>query len=258
MQALIGHTGFVGGHLLAQAGGFDRLYNSRNIGELAGSFELLVCAGVRAEKWLANKEPRSDWQGIERLIDCLGRVRVRELILISTVDVFRAPCAVDEDAPIELDGLHAYGRNRFLLERFVQDRFATRIVRLPGLFGSGLKKNVVFDLLHGNQVERIDPGGVFQFYDLRRLWDDIERVRQAGLKLAHLVTEPVAVGDLAREAFGIELRQTPQSASPRYDVRTRYNQVLGGERGYLQDCRSVLAGLREFVGAHPARGRSAA
>ncbi len=47
-------------------------------------------------------------------------------------------------------------------------------MRLPGLYGPGLKKNVIFDFLHDNDVHKIDSRGVFQFYDTTRLWRDLE------------------------------------------------------------------------------------
>ena len=45
------------------------------------------------------------------------------------------------------DGLPAYGRNRLQLERWVREDYPNAlIVRLPALYGIGLKKNFLFDL----------------------------------------------------------------------------------------------------------------
>src|SRR5471032_1906206 len=98
--ALIGHTGFVGSNLLRQAR-FDATYNSSNIEAIAGEeFDLLVCAGVRAEKWIANANPAADRGGIDRLIQALTTVKARRAILISSVDVFITPIEVDESSPV--------------------------------------------------------------------------------------------------------------------------------------------------------------
>ena len=43
------------------------------------------------------------------------------------------------------------------------------IVRLPGLFGAGLKKNLIYDFVHDNRLDLIHPDGQFQFYDLERI-----------------------------------------------------------------------------------------
>ena len=62
--ALIGYTGFVGSNLARQLR-FDATYNTSNIESIAGEeFDLLVCAGVRAEKWIANANPDADRAGI--------------------------------------------------------------------------------------------------------------------------------------------------------------------------------------------------
>src|SRR5262245_60806077 len=111
-SALIGHTGFVGGNLRSQ-GRYTELYNSKNIADIAGrSFELVVSAGCRAAKWLANKEPEADRAGIEPLKRALERVEAERFVLISTVDVYPQPVGVDESFEPPLEGAQPYGRHR--------------------------------------------------------------------------------------------------------------------------------------------------
>ena len=243
-SALIGHTGFVGSNLRA-ALPFDVLVNSKNLEELRGqSFDLVVCAGARAEKWKANRDPDGDLAGIERLITVLHDVRARSFVLVSTVDVFENPVDVDESA--SADAHHAYGRHRRLLEALCAHQFPTLIARLPALFGPGLKKNAVFDLLHDNQVEKIHPESTYQFYDVRWLWPDLEKARGAGIQLLHLATEPIAMREIASRCFGRELRP-PAGLPARYDVRSRHAALWGAKDGYLRPRAAVLGALEAFV-----------
>ena len=245
--ALIGHTGFVGQNLARQTR-FDDLYNSRNIEQIAGrSYDLVVCSGARAEKWLANREPEQDRQGIARLCQCLEQVQASRVILMSTVDVFQSTLGVDEGTQINLDGLCPYGANRFELEEFVRGRFDALVVRLPGVFGPGLKKNIIYDFLNGNQVDRIHHASVFQFYDLNWLWSDIEVAQAAGLKLIHLATEPVSVGEVAREVFEFSFENEPPAPPARYDFRSWHAERFGGQGGYLRSKAEVLEAMRAFV-----------
>ena len=147
--ALIGYSGFVGQTLL-RAASFDHLYRSTNIQDITGhSFDLVVCAGAPAQKWLANKEPAADARSIDSLMDCLRTIQASRFVLVSTVDVFGKPVCVDETCAVETEGLHPYGFNRWRLEQFVRSTFAEAlIIRLPGLVGHGLKKNILFDFLN--------------------------------------------------------------------------------------------------------------
>ncbi|RYF49093.1 MAG: pyridine nucleotide transhydrogenase, partial [Cytophagaceae bacterium] len=151
-DALVGYSGFVGSTLLRQRQ-FDALFRSTNIGDIAGkAFKTVYCAGAPAQKWLANKNPIDDLANIEALIRCLDKVEADEFVLISTVDVFASPVSVDEDTVPNKEGLHAYGRHRLMLEEYVKSRSSRNlIVRLPGLVGPGLKKNIIYDYAHGNQ-----------------------------------------------------------------------------------------------------------
>ena len=60
MRALVGYTGFVGSNICEKSK-FEGLYNSKNMQDAYGTApELLIYYGVRAEKFLANREPEKD------------------------------------------------------------------------------------------------------------------------------------------------------------------------------------------------------
>lgn len=149
MKALVGYTGFVGSNLYA-SGAFDQVYNSKNIEEAYGTNpELLVYAGVRAEKYLANNDPQKDLEQVMQARENIRKIAPKKLVLISTIDVFKVPQDVDEDSKIDTDGLHAYGYDRYQLELGVREDFEDAcIVRLPSLFGRNIKKNFIYDYIN--------------------------------------------------------------------------------------------------------------
>ncbi|MEG0877808.1 MAG: NAD(P)-dependent oxidoreductase [Oscillospiraceae bacterium] len=146
--ALVGYTGFVGSNIAA-AHPFDGLYNSKNIKEAFGQMpELLIYAGLPAAKFLANKAPEQDMAVCNEAFANIKAIAPQRLVLISTVDVYKTPCEVDENTPILLDDMDAYGKNRARLEQMVRSEYPDAlIVRLPGLFGFALKKNFIFDII---------------------------------------------------------------------------------------------------------------
>lgn len=246
-DALIGYTGFVGSNLLRQRP-FSALYNSRNIEEIRGRrFDTLVCAGARAEKWWANQHPAEDRAGIQRLCESLARVDARRVVLVSTVDVYPDPRDVNEDTSIDINQCHAYGRHRLELEQIVAERFDAVVVRLPGLFGSGLKKNVLYDFRHDNNVDRVDSRGVFQFYDIGRLTADVARAIAANISLLNVATEPISVADIARDCFGMAFTNHVAASAARYDVRSIHDAEFGGSDGYLLKREEVMDALKIWV-----------
>lgn len=251
-NALIGYTGFVGATLCRQSR-MDDLFRSANIADIEGkSFDTVVCAGAPAQKWVANRDPDKDRQNLQALIDHLQTIKCNTFILISTVDVFSNPSAVDEQTPVDEAGLHAYGLHRRMLEKFVESHFARHlVVRLAGLVGPGLRKNVIFDLLNDNNLDAIDSRGVFQFYPMVNLWPDIEIAREAGLKLVHLTAEPISVGDVALHGFGRRFDHTSGSTPAIYDMRTRYADLYGARGHYQYDVRESLLAIRAYVQSEP-------
>lgn len=149
MKFLVGSTGFVGGNLLASAA-FDGAFHRSDVAEAYGARpDLLVYAGVTAAKFLANQDEAADFAVVRAATENIERIAPKRLVLISTIDVLPIPVGVDESATINMAECDAYGRNRRKLELWARDyRKDTLVVRLPALFGKGLKKNFLFDLLH--------------------------------------------------------------------------------------------------------------
>lgn len=248
MTALIGYSGFVGSNLLLRRS-YDALFRSSNIEDIRGrSFEHIVCAGVQAMKWWANLHPEEDLAGIQRLLDPLAGVKAERFTLISTIDVYPAPRGVDEDTVIDRHQHHAYGMNRLVVEDRIRAMFPrAAIIRLPGLFGPGLKKNVIYDLIHDNNLDKVHPGGVFQYYDLRRLADDIDRAWDKGIELLNISSEPIGTLEIRDRLFpGKELGGTGQ-APDAYDMRSKHAATWEGADGYLYNQQQILADLERFL-----------
>jgi hypothetical protein len=246
-DALIGNTGFVGSNL-QRGRSFGSVFNSSNIGEIRGRrFRTLICAAPGAEKWKASLDPQADLAAVDRLWAKLESVEAEKLVLISTVDVYPDPVGVDEDTAIDLERCAPYGRHRLELERRVSERFDSLVVRLPGLFGPGLKKNALYDLLHDHRVDMIDSRAVYQYYDAICLAKDLVTAQQARLSLVNFATEPIAIEMVAREVFGKELTPRVGSQPANYDFRSRHAALFGGKKGYLQTAAEVLDAMRLWV-----------
>lgn len=300
--ALVGYTGFVGSNLKVQFE-FDALYNSQNIEEAFGTRpDLLVYAGVRAEKYLANKDPGRDMDLIREAMDNISGIMPERLVLISTIDVYKNPVDVNEDTPIETEGLHPYGANRYRLERWAMDNVPNvHVIRLPGLFGKGIKKNFIYDLIHvipsnlneekyielseksklvkahyvkqesgfyrcayesekeraalRNEFERLgfsavhftDSRGVFQFYNLARIWRDIEIVLHHRLPLVNFAAEPLGIGEIYSAVKGGAFINEIAPKAPHYDFKTKHAALFSGEKGYIAAKDEILRDIVRFI-----------
>ena len=301
MKSLVGYTGFVGSNIYA-AGNFDAAYNSKNIAEAYGTNpDLLVFAGLRAEKYLANKAPEKDMELIYQAKENIARIHPKMLVLISTIDVFKNPRGVDENTVIETENLHAYGYNRYQLELWVRENFPDAlIIRLPGLFGKNIKKNFIYDyinvipfmlkaekfyelaekdsdlenyynlqdngffkvnvsdadremlkdkfrMLGFSALNFTDSRSIYQFYNLERVWNDIQLVLSNGIKLWHPATEPVSAGELYKYLTGNEFNNELDGIPTDYDYRTIHDDLFGGKDGYICSKEIVMEDIRRFA-----------
>jgi hypothetical protein len=309
MDAVIGNTGFVGGHLCRQHH-FEARFNSRNIDEAAGRhYQTVVCAAAPGSMFEANRFPERDRERVEGLIAQLGRIGAQRFVLLSSIAVLGDFDGGYDESTTAFQTDLAYGRHRRQLEVFCQGHFADcLIVRLPALFGDGLKKNFLFDILnpvptmlneeayqgllqgsppalrdalpavytwdgrlgmhvvdrtaleHSSLRADFDaavietglsalrfthPDSRFQYYDIARLWSDIDRCEEADLRVIHLAPEPLSAGEIY---WAITQRPMPATEARvhREDMRTRHSALWGRDDGYIENAGSVLPRIVQF------------
>ncbi len=192
---LIGYTGYVGTNLDLKYN-FTHKYNSKNIHEIQNdTYDLVICAGISATKWWSNLHEKEDLDNIMSLLNNLKSVKTKKFILISTIDVYNNINDGNEDTLIDPNNM-PYGKNRHYVETFIKETFDNyNIIRLPGLFGFGLKKNIIYDYLH-NSLKELNINSSFQWYNVGNLFDDINIIIQNNNNITNLFTEPIHNNDL--------------------------------------------------------------
>lgn len=249
-RCLVGYTGYVGTTLLTQTD-FDDLYNSSNIESIQNKeYDLVVCAAAPAVKWKANQAPEEDLDNINRLITSLRKVRAETFVLISTVDVYKNPTDVNEDSYIDPESAEPYGRHRYYLEQFVKENFANHlIVRLPGLFGKGLKKNFIYDLIHSNALHLTHHQSKFQFYNMNSLWNDIQISLNNSLSLVNFATAPVSPLEIAEHSLGTPFLNETEKKPVNYNMRSTHAKIFspGAKDGYMKSKEVILQEISTFI-----------
>ncbi|MFW5437710.1 pyridine nucleotide transhydrogenase [Paenibacillus apiarius] len=246
---LIGYTGYVGSTLLRQTQ-FDDLYNSKNINDIEyKEYDLIVCAGAPAVKWRANQAPTEDLDNINKLMKHIGHVKSKRFVLISTVDVYQHPYNVDEITIINPDVTDPYGRHRYYLEQFVKENFENvLIVRLPGLFGEGLKKNFIYDLIHDNCLHMTHRESNFQFYNMQYLWNDIQTALNNNLKLVNFSAEPVMASEISEFCLGTKFNNVTEKEPVNYNVKSRYAHIFNRQsKDYIITKQDILNDIRNYI-----------
>jgi hypothetical protein len=246
--AIVGATGFVG-NCLRRAFPGSAHYNSANIDTIRGRhFELLICAAPTSLRWWVNKHPANDWANISRLIESLGSAFADRVVHVSTVDAFSRLVAIDEGEWDAGEPAHPYGYHRRRLEEAFEAMFPrVHILRLPNLYGDGLKKNALFDLLNGHETEKVNIASTHQWYRLDRLPRDIAAVIDLDIPRLAPVPEPIRLSEIHKRWFAHCPVVDEAQTAIRNDVRTIHAQALGGSGLYVQAAELVWNELDAFV-----------
>lgn len=248
MQVLIGNTGLIG-KTLKENISFDYEFNSKNI----VSFEDFVpneidlyLSCLPATKWMVNQDPKLDYQNINSIFNIIKTKRYRNIFLFSTIDVYSSsPNNSDETYNPNFKKFE-YGSNRLLFE-FMIDQFIEKenlyTFRLPALFGRHLKKNVLYDFIYKNNLDKINLNSYYQWYDLSDLFYDINKFVEdyPKEKTFNFFTEPIYTKDILNKFFpdyGVQ----NEFDLVEYNYKTKYF-----ESGYMKSKSVIMEKMEKFI-----------
>jgi hypothetical protein len=242
MVHIIGSSGFIGSN--AQAFFPVAIPISRE--SLYGNEEIdvnhLVIAAPSAVKWKINQSPEFDRQQVQRIVDSVTKnIRAERVTLFSTVDVFQDLENSNESSQLRDD--LSYGGNRAVLELSLRSLFGGRltIVRLPGIFGKGLKKNLIYDIRH-DRIEEINKYFSDDEYQYANLQDCLQIAFGPGEhlgKCVNIVSEPLPAKVIANlKGYNLPSRLTRRL----YNVKSIYSTT-----GYHFTSSEALIQIKNFL-----------
>ena len=245
MNILVGNTGFVGKNLKEKIV-FDYEFNSSNIEKLKeckpNSDIYLSC--LPATKWKVNQNLHQDIKNINKIIGVIKNNKYNNVYLISTIDVYSdSPLEVDEDYKPNFSSIN-YGSNRLFFEYYLKEVIDFKnfyIFRLPALFGKYLKKNVIFDLINNNQLEKINLNSYYQWYDINDLANHIKQFSSFDGEVFNLFTEPIHTYDIVKTFFP-DKKIGYFGNTIKYNYKTKYSKD-----GYIYNHKESLYKIGSFL-----------
>lgn len=244
-NTILGYSGFVGSHLLEKVFNTE-LYNSKNIKEIANKeFNLVYCCCLPSVKWYCNKNPEEDIIIIDEIKQHISNIKsFNKLILISTIDIHCNNIEEQTEDNIvvskEYYGLHRYNFEQWLINNYENK---IHIIRLPALFGIGIKKNVLYDLLNDNNLNLISNKNYYQWYDLRWLYDDIEYMINNNIKILNAYSEPIIMDEIINNFFPTKINNVLNNFTIKYNQKTKYNKIYRNKE-------LVLKNMEKFIFAY--------
>lgn len=243
-NAILGYTGLVGSYIRESTDPTEtEYYNTKNFHDVERKkFNTVYCACVPAVKWKANKYPHEDKNALINIFDVVKTIQCEQFVLVSTIDVHDHVHPFQDESVIR-PSFEPYGMHRFEFENELRRVFkdSLLIVRLPALFGVGLKKNVLFDLINNNNVGSINVNSAYQWYPLNWLWQDICTALIENLKVVNLYPEAIETYDIICEIFPSERDRVI------HRNRVHYRQKSRHDHHYMYSTSGVLSSMKQFV-----------
>lgn len=230
MIDIIGGNGFVGSAIVraCQRRGLDhQILAHDNIDSFTGSScDLLINANGNSKKFMAEREPLWEFDASVRSVRAsLANIHAARYVHLSSCDVYpdcTSPETTRETHVLDVTQQSAYGFHKYLAEQCVM-RYAPEwlIFRMGGFVGPGLKKNAIYDILHGGPLW-LSPESALQFIHVDTAADIIldmalSNVRSEVFNLCG--TGVISLSEVISAAGG-EVVCKPEAETVRYEVNT--------------------------------------
>jgi len=169
-------------------------------------YHTVYVAAPSGNRIWASENPDADQASTGLLIRTLLILKCQRIVLISTGDTQVRPDI-------------GYGQHRLELENAVRGRFSNHyVIRLPGLIGNDITKNILYDIKHKTEwATKINTNTQQQWYPLDNLEQDIASILSDDKREVNLVSEPILNQDIV-DQFS-QLTAKTIGSSIKYDLR---------------------------------------
>ncbi len=189
---IIGYTGFVGQVI------YNNLKNKHDVLGINSTttsipkdyFDIIInCAG-NAKKYLAKKKPYTDFSITTNIFQTILKLKFKKLIHISSIAALYAP------------------DNNYTISKLIAEKCCklyyphSVILRLGGLVGKNLTKNVVYDIAHNKNLF-VTLDSVYNYISTEEVAKIINRIITLGIKnkIFNIVAnKSISVKDIISEA----------------------------------------------------------
>ena len=227
MIFIIGGNGFVGSAFVRycmQQQIEYQIITKKNYDKFVGqSCDILINANGNSSKLLSKKEPYEDFtKTVGSVKKSLIDFDFHKYVLVSSCDVYSncsSPNITLESSEIDVSQQNPYGFHKYLAEQCVIH--STRdwlIVRLGGMVGIGLKKNAIFDIIHGGPLW-LDPSSKLQFMNTNDVAKTIFELINQGIsgEIFNVCGDGLAKLQDILDKFG-HVKISPNSPTVEYNV----------------------------------------
>lgn len=230
MIFVIGGNGFVGSgfarHLHSQ-GIPVTVVDRTNYNQFIGAeCDILVNANGNSKKFLAKDDPKAEFQAsVASVRNSLVDFKFKKYVFLSTSDMYpdcSKPELTLEETALNVAEQSPYGFHKHLAELCVQHGARHwLIIRQGGFVGYGMKKNAVFDVLHGDKLW-VHPDSRFQFInteDSARLVLELVQQNISNQAFNLTATGTISVSEIMQLA-GRTIPHDPSAKPVCYEIST--------------------------------------
>lgn len=189
---IIGHTGFVGQSVYNYLINKCDIYgvNSKTKTIPTKEFDIVInCAG-NAKKYMANKDAAKDFYINTNIFHTILKIKMKQFIHISSIDA--AYTSNDN-----------YTISKLILEKCSKLYFPESvIIRIGGIVGPNLKKNVVFDIINNKNLF-VTFNSIYNYISTKEIAKIIKKIIDLNIKneiINIAALKPISVKEIIEEA----------------------------------------------------------
>lgn len=92
-----------------------------------------------------------------------------------------------------------------------------------------------------------DSRGVFQYYNLKDLWEHLEVAIKNNLKILNIATEPFLISELYEYIYKNTFVNEVSDNIPYYNFKTKHDLLFNGKDGYIFNKEQIIKDIKNFV-----------